>query len=98
METFSMSRKEVPRAGLLKAARAGGAWLYSGGGGAIRRPVPVRLGGAGTSEKGAFMSLTLRRRGRKASTRSAFPAREGLEIDRRIHDTVIALAEGNGGA
>jgi hypothetical protein len=28
------------------------------GGGAIRRPVPVRLGGAGTSEQ-AFMSLTL---------------------------------------
>jgi len=27
------------------------------GGGAIRRPVAVRLGGAGTSEKGAFMSL-----------------------------------------
>jgi LDH2 family malate/lactate/ureidoglycolate dehydrogenase len=45
-----------------------------------------------------------RRRGRKASTRSAFPAsariatarasREGLEIDRRIHDALIALAEG----
>jgi len=71
--------------------------LYPGAGPSVDQS-RCSLEGQELPRRGAFMSLTLRRRGRKASTRSAFPAREGLEIDRRIHDTLIALAEGNGGA